>query len=84
MQVIRVSAAADADGMIRLNIPVGAAGGQYDLTVVWNPSPAANGAVQTPEDRGWPPGYFEKTAGSILDPEFARCDEGFEMQEPLG
>ena len=72
MRVIQVSAKADPDGVIRLSIPVGAGGGEYELAVVVNPRPAVNGTAggKTPEELGWPPGYFEKTYGSITDETF--------------
>ena len=77
MRVIQVSAKADADGVIRLSIPVGGGGGEYDLAVVLNPKPTATtpppngtGRQPTPEELGWPPGYFENVIGSIDDDTF--------------
>lgn len=32
--------------------------------------------IGTPEDRGWPPGYFESTFGSITDETFERPTQG--------
>ncbi len=50
--------------------------------------PTANDATpapKTPEELGWPPGYFEDTFGSIDDPAFKRYPQGeFEKREPLG
>jgi hypothetical protein len=36
----------------------------------------------TPEDRGWPPGYFEKTFGSITDETFVRPPQG-DLPKPV-
>ena len=72
MRVIQVSAKADADGAIRLSIPVGTGGSEYELAVVVSPkAPAADSTrPKTPEELGWPPGYFERTFGSIQDETF--------------
>jgi hypothetical protein len=32
--------------------------------------------VTTPQDRGWPPGYFDKTFGSIDDESFVCPPQG--------
>ncbi len=49
--------------------------------------PTANDATpapKTPEELGWPPGFFEDTFGSIDDPAFKRYPQGeFEKREPL-
>ena len=78
MRVIQVSAKADPDGVIRLSIPVGAGGGEYELAVVVSPRPAVNGTAggKTPEELGWPPGFLEKTFGSITDPAFEAPPRG--------
>jgi hypothetical protein len=84
MHVIRLFAKADPDGVLRLSLPVGV--GEYEVAVVLSPKPAANGSVpaNTPEARGWPPGYFDRTAGAIQDPAFERGDQGwYEQREPL-
>ena len=51
------------------------------------PEPTANTAApapKTPEELGWPPGYFENVIGSIDDPAFKRYPQGeFEKREPL-
>ena len=35
-----------------------------------------NGVAKTPEEMGWPPGYFETVPGSISDSEFKRHPQG--------
>lgn len=86
MRVIQLSAKAGPDGLLHLAIPVGAADGEFEVAVVVQPKslplvPPA-GRKPTPEELGWPPGYFEATAGAITDPAFERGDQGaYEQRE---
>jgi hypothetical protein len=86
MNVIRLTATSGPDGILHLNVPVGAAG-EYEVAVVVAPKPTATSptpTAKTPEELGWPPGYFENTFGSIDDPAFKRYPQGeFEKREPL-
>lgn len=88
MTVIRLTATSGPDGVLHLSVPVGAAG-EFEVAVVVTPRPPATGAApapgaKTPEELGWPPGYFENTFGSISDPAFKRYPQGeFEKREPL-
>ena len=74
MRVIQLAAKADPDGVLRLTIPVGGAGSEFEVAVIVSPRPTANGTPtgnpKTPEELGWPPGYFESTYGSITDETF--------------
>lgn len=74
MRVIQLAAKADPDGVLRLMIPIGAAGGEFEVAIVVTPKPPANGVrtdkAKTPEELGWPSGYFESTYGSITDETF--------------
>lgn len=86
--VTRLTATA-TDGVLHLAVPVGAAG-EFEVTVVAVPKPRAAAEAapaakpKTPEELGWPPGYFENTFGSIDDPAFKRYPQGeFETREPL-
>jgi hypothetical protein len=67
MTTIKLTATAGPDGVLRLAVPVGAAGGEYDVVLTPKP-PAAR--KPTPEELGWPPGYIENTFGSIDDETF--------------
>jgi len=62
---------ADADGMIRLAIPAGPAGAEYDLAIVLVPN-ETRARPKTPEELGWPPGYIESAYGAITDETFVR------------
>jgi hypothetical protein len=71
MRVIQMSAKAGPDGVLHLDIPVGAADGEFEVAVVVQAKPSVNGTRKpTPEELGWPPGYFEATYGSITDERF--------------
>ncbi|MBN9518240.1 hypothetical protein J0H58_06930 [bacterium] len=84
MRVVQLTVVPDADGVLRFAIPAGAGEGRFEVAVVLTPVPAANG-VHAPKGLGWPPGYFEKTAGSIPDLTFERGDQGeYEARETLG
>jgi hypothetical protein len=61
MQTIRVLEKTGKDGVLSLRIPLGKPEAEYEVLVVVQPTAAAT----TPEERGWPPGSFEKTFGSI-------------------
>jgi hypothetical protein len=86
MNVIRLTAKSGPDGVLHLSVPVGAPG-EFEVAIVIAPKPSANGATsapKTPEERGWPPGFFEKTFGSITDEAFKRYPQGeFEEREAL-
>ena len=72
MEAIKLSAKADADGILRLNVPV-------DITVEYEVT------IQPKVDQlGWPVGYFEQTAGSIPDFSIEPRDDGIveELQTP--
>jgi hypothetical protein len=83
MAVIRLSATAGPDGVLRLELPVGGAG-EFDVVVSPKPAPAEppgpadepGEPLTTPEGRGWPPGYFENVIGSIDDETFVAPPRG--------
>ena len=84
MGVTTATATADEDGVIRVALPGWAAGEEVEVTVrAKRVEPPAR--ARTPEELGWPPGYFERTAGSITDPTFERGDQGeYETRDELG
>jgi hypothetical protein len=77
MSEIHLSATAGPDGVLHLDVPVGSPG-EFEVHVRVVPKPAVNGPgrAQTPEERGWPPGYFEKVVGSITDESFVAPPRG--------
>jgi hypothetical protein len=67
MQTIRGLEKTGKDGMLSLRIPLGRPEAEFEVLVVVQLL-----AASTPEERGWPPGYFENTFGSIDDDTFVR------------
>ncbi|MBY0514594.1 MAG: hypothetical protein K2P78_11860 [Gemmataceae bacterium] len=83
MRVVRVLAKTDPDGRIRLSFPGGEPGSLYDLALILVPHQEPSD-LPTPEELGWPDGYFEKTAGVIDDDTFVRHPQGeYEQRESL-
>jgi hypothetical protein len=79
MQTLRVQTRSDADRVLHLDIPVETPNATYDIVVVLQPRsdvtpPAA------PEERGWPAGSFESTAGAWKG-DFVRDQGQFEERE---
>jgi hypothetical protein len=81
MQTIRVLEKTDKAGTLQLRIPLGKPETEYEVTLMIQPKETtAEGA--TPEELGWPPGYFEATFGSIDDETFVRPPQG-ELPKPV-
>lgn len=71
MQTFRMLQKSDKNGALQLHIPVGKPGVEYEVVLVLQLKEAPAEAA-TPEELGWPPGYFEATFGSIDDETFIR------------
>jgi hypothetical protein len=80
METIRVLEKTGKDGALNLRIPLGKPEMEFEVVVIVQPKATAS-ATGTPEDRGWPPGYFE-LAGSITDETFIRHPQG-ELPKPV-
>jgi hypothetical protein len=81
MQTFRLVGKTGADGALRLSLPLGKET-EYEVVVVQ--VKGVEGPRPTPEERGWPPGFFERTYGSITDETFVRHPQGeFETRLPL-
>lgn len=81
MQTIRVLEKTDKGGVLQLRIPLGKPEAEYEIVLVLQPKEAPLKAA-TPEELGWPPGYFEATFGSIDDETFVRHPQG-ELPKPV-
>ncbi|MBI1915680.1 MAG: hypothetical protein HYS12_13250 [Planctomycetes bacterium] len=68
MQTFRVTAKTGKDGTLLLRIPLGTPEAEFEVVVVVQPKEAST-TPTTPEERGWPPGYFD-LFGSIDDETF--------------
>ena len=79
MKTIETIQEAGADGNLRLEIPVGKAGGRFRVVVAIDEAPPSD---QT-NANGWPAGYFEATAGR-WEGDFPLDSEGeFEERDAL-
>ncbi len=78
MQTILVREKTGKDGTLSLRIPLGKPDEEFEVLVVVQP----NTVGTTPEERGWPPDYFDKTFGSIADESFVRAPQG-ELPKPV-
>jgi hypothetical protein len=81
MRTVHVLQQAGPDKTLHLSIPVDEANRRYQIVVVIEPEHAP-GSEAVPE-QGWPPGFFEQTAGRWQG-DFVREAEGaFEKRELL-
>ena len=83
MKAIQLRSHVDGSGMLRLAIPVDAAGEDVDVIVVIEQvDPGRSAASQAKRLR--PPAFYEKTFGSLREDPLERPDQGsFEEREPL-
>jgi hypothetical protein len=73
MQTIKLIARADSDGLLSLKLPLGTPDTEYEILIVVQPTPVQGAGA---DDKGWPPGYFYETYGSIQDATFVRHPQG--------
>jgi hypothetical protein len=74
MQTIKLDTRVGRDGILKLELPLDVSDMDVEVLVV----------VQRKEKRGWPPGYFERTAGSLADDPLQRPSQGdYENRDPL-
>lgn len=83
MQSIKIRSHVGKDGILHLDIPVGIADKEIEVMLIYQPlEPSAQ--PKTPEELGWPPGFFEQTAGCLQDDPLVRYPQGeYEEREPL-
>jgi len=80
MQTISLKSHVGADGVLTLNVPLNVCETDLEVLVVVQPL-AKNGSNPQP---GWPPGFFEETAGAWQGEPLERPDQGeFEVREEL-
>jgi hypothetical protein len=75
MKTLHVQTQSGPDRVLHLDIPVEASNALYDVVVVIQPK-ANDAEPANLDERGWPAGFFEATAGSIQDPTFRRHEQG--------
>ncbi len=66
MNSMKLRSRVGADGVLNLRVPVGVTDAEVEVVVVFQLVERSQ-IVKTPEELGWPPGFFERTAGSIPD-----------------
>ena len=71
MHTLRVMERTGKDGVLHVSVLLGIPDAEYDIVLVVQPK-ETKPAATTPEELGWPPGYFESTFGSIADETFVR------------
>lgn len=83
MQSIKLRFHVGSDGILHLEIPVGITDKKIEVTVTYQQlEPSAR--PKTPEELGWPPGFFEQTYGSCQDDPIVIDFEGdFETREEI-
>lgn len=82
MTSIKLNSHVGPDGVLKLELPLSLRNAEVEIVVVVQAiNPVA--AAHAPEELGWPPGFFELTAGSI--PHFPEIEyEGnFETRDEL-
>ncbi len=73
MQTITLNAHADSDGFLHLKVPRNLINRNFKVKLI----------VQ-PEDLGWTPGFFERTAGAWEGEPLTRGEQGeYEQRETL-
>jgi hypothetical protein len=78
METMRLREKTNKDGTLYLRIPMGKSEAEYEVVVIIQPTEKSDAC----DERGWPPGYFEHTFGSITDATFERPPQG-EMPPPV-
>ncbi len=83
MQSITLQSHVGADGVLKLQVPVGIANADLEVMVVVQPITPAS-AHKTPGDLGWSPGFFERTAGGWQGEPLVREPQGeYEIRDEM-
>lgn len=66
MKSVQLKSHVKANGILELCVPTGIHESDVEVVVVVQPIPSP-AQKEPPEERGWPPVFFERTAGSLAD-----------------
>lgn len=66
MYSVKLTKHVGEDGILHLDIPVGITDKEVEIMVIYQPIEIPK-QQKTPEELGWPPGFFERTYGSCQD-----------------
>ena len=82
---LHMRAHVDAQGTVTLTMPPEMADQDVELVVVFEPVTPTQTAELPTEATGWPPGFFEQTAGAWQGELLTREPQGeYEERDPLG
>lgn len=73
MHSIKLHSHVGEDGILHLDVPVGIADTDLEITVTVQPVIVK---TETDQGKGWPPGFFEETFGSFKDDPLVIDSEG--------
>jgi hypothetical protein len=83
MQSVTVRSHVGSDGVLHLDIPVSTVDKDFEVMVIYQPI-QSEAKPKTPEALGWPPDFFERTAGCLADDPIVRYPQGeYEDREPI-
>jgi hypothetical protein len=81
MKTIQLTSRINEYGILRLQIPTDMPAQEVEILVVMQPMTRNREILQ---DSGWPPEFFEKTAGIFQDEPLERAEHGeYEIREVL-
>jgi hypothetical protein len=70
-----------ADGVIKLQVPAGVTNTDVDVVLVWVP---LESKPKGADALGWPPGFFEQTAGAWQGEKLSREPQGeYEIRDEM-
>lgn len=83
MQSITLRSHVGEDGILQISVPIGMIDVDLEVMVIVQPIVKTESA-KTPEELGWPPGFFERTFGAWEGEPLIRGDQGeLQEREPL-
>jgi hypothetical protein len=80
MHTISLQSHIGDDGMLNLRIPSGMANTDVEVTVIVRPLAPEQ---ESSEAKGWPPGFFEATFGSLEDFPEIESEGDYEVREEM-
>ncbi|MCK5523718.1 MAG: hypothetical protein KAI83_11355 [Thiomargarita sp.] len=84
MPTITLNSRISSDGFLHLKVPSTLRGTECKITVILQPLTTMVSKPKTPEELGWTPGFFEKTAGAWEGEPLTREEQGeYEQREVL-
>jgi len=83
MRSLQLRAHVDAQGAVILTMPPDVADREVDLVVVFEPVAVTSPTNEKKPAQGWPPGFFERTAGAWQGEPLTRESQGEYEQRDL-